>query len=486
MAQPRRVILYELNEVPWAVIDSYVASRPHSNLASILTKSQSFTTMIDDPTPLQPWRTWPTVHTSQLATDHKSFDLAQDPKTFHGATLWDVAEAAGLGVGLFGVMQSWPARKPKNGGFWVPDSFANDAGCYPETINRFQHFNLSATKENHFSPNADFRPSDLARVAANLLRLGIQPSSAYRLAQGLLREAHEGRHKAGRPIMQVLPCFDIYWRLQRRYRPELSIFFTNHVAAMMHRYWGDGMAGYQDVTPDYTPDPIFATLITAAMDAADEQFGRIRRYVDRHPQTGLVIASSMGQGPIAASMTDVQLVLSEPERLFRALRLGTVGHGSAMYPRQSLLLPDESSVEGVTEALASLHSAGGRSVFTAFRATGRSLQFEFLLDPEVLTGDESLTFTPIGGSESKAPLAELGIALRQRLGGANTGHHIPEGIALLYGSGVATDPGRTLVDVLDLTPSILVNLLGIDPAPTMKGHPSLFADGTVAPAPLAS
>ena len=45
---------------------------------------------------------------------------------------------------------------------------------------------------------------------------------------------------------------------------------------------------------------------------------------------------------------------------------------------------------------------------------------------------------------------------------------------LAYGSGVTPDPSCKEVDVLDVAPSLLANVLGVEPGPTMLGIPSLF------------
>ena len=78
-------------------------------------------------------------------------------------------------------------------------------------------------------------------------------------------------------------------------------------------------------------------------------------------------------------------------------------------------------------------------------------------------------------SELVATPAELGLAARQILGGGNTAYHTAEGILLAYGAGISPDPSRKKVDVLDVSPSLLANVLNVQPAPTMRGIPSLFA-----------
>ena len=93
----------------------------------------------------------------------------------------------------------------------------------------------------------------MARVGLDLVRSGISSGSVLQLLKQLGLEQTDPRQKAARPIMQVLPCFDLYWRLHRRVRPELSIFFTNHVATVMHRYWGDAMAATSQSIPTTSP-----------------------------------------------------------------------------------------------------------------------------------------------------------------------------------------------------------------------------------------
>jgi len=84
-------------------------------------------------------------------------------------------------------------------------------------------------------------------------------------------------------------------------------------------------------------------------------------------------------------------------------------------------------------------------------------------------------FRPTGAeSDVTSTPADLGFIVRSRVGGDNTAYHIPEGIMLAYGAGVTRDPSRKEVDVLDVAPSLLANALGVEPAASMQGLPSLF------------
>ena len=480
MHRPHRdVILYELNEVPWDVIDLYVDKRPGSHLAALLGEGQSLTTVHEDREEhqgLQPWRTWPTLHTSTY--NHNSFDLGQDPTTFRGEPLWDVAENAGLSVGLFGPMQSWPARRFRHGGFYIPDTFSRDATTFPASLESFQTFNLAMTGENGFSPNAILKPRTLAGTAVDLVRDGLTPRSIATLGSHLVKERIDPRYKAFRSAMQAPLGFDLYWKLHRAHNPRLSLFFTNHVAGMMHRFWGDGMPGYTEQYA-YTSDEVYGSFIVAAMDIADRQLGRIRRYLAKNPNAMLVISASMGQGPVdVPDLGDHLHIIDDYTTFARALGLNPIGPGLAMYPMLSLVFDSESDAAAAAAPLASVCIEGKGPLFARLRVEGTTVTFG--IDYTLGCAESTVVrFHPAGAPDGEAgdvvaSPERLGIARRPRVGGINTGYHIPEGILIAAGAGVTVDPSRKEVDVLDVAPSLLANTLGVEPGPSMQGIPSLF------------
>lgn len=470
----RSVILYELNEVPWRVVDLYTAERPGSNLSALVASGLSLTTENHDPVPLQPWRTWPTFHTSMYTEDHNSFDLGQDPSTFRGTPLWDAVEAAGLPVGLFGPLQSWPSRVFAHGGFFVPDTFSRTPETFPDDLRRFQQFNITMTRDNTFSSDADPGGLEMVSTGLDLLRRGLTLSSVLTLGSQLVKERRDRRYRGRRSIMQVLPSFDLYWRLHLRTQPRLSIFFTNHVAGMMHRYWGDWFAEYAE-SENYTPDPVFRRFVRTAMDVSDRQLGRIKKYVDANPGTVLVVAASMGQGPIPYRHLGQTFVLDAPDRLMKELALGTVDVGLAMYPRISLAFGSEDEARASIAPLRSVEGEACGPVFRKLNVNGRTVSFEINFDEIGAGAEEQVSFVPARGAHRTATPEALGLALRARTGGGNTAYHIPEGMLLAYGEGMPASGDRAPVDILDVTPSLLANVLGIEPAPTMRGKARLFA-----------
>ncbi len=468
----RTVILYELNEVPWEIMDLYVDARPSSNVAALLDEGLCLTTIDDDPVPLQPWRTWPTFHRSAFTSEHGSLDLGQDPATFNGTDLWEVADAAGCRVGVFGALQSWPPRPGRNGGFFVPDTFAGSPDTYPRSLSRFQRFNLRMTAENSFASDQRLAVGDLAAVGIDLVRLGLSPWSTAKLVAHLGRERLDARYKARRPIMQVLPSFDLFWRLHKRTTPELSVFFTNHVAAMMHRYWGDGVPRYA-TEQDYRPDEVYRGFLLAAMDLFDHQLGVMRGWTDRHPGCVLIVASSMGQGPIPYAEMNETYVLEDTSRLLRALGLGGAEPGLAMYPRICLKFDDQAHAEAAMGPIASVRARTG-PMFNDLRLHGATVSFEIDYQFGVQSLSREVAWAPREGSPTSGTVEDLGITTRTRPGGGNTAYHVPEGILVAVGSSIRADPARAEVSILDAAPSIL-DLLDVGAAPSMRGTPSMFA-----------
>src|ERR1700686_2642877 len=65
---PNKIIFFELNEVPWRIVEYFRQWRPQSSLAKMLRESRTYETLAED-TSLSPWITWPTVHRG--VTDEK-------------------------------------------------------------------------------------------------------------------------------------------------------------------------------------------------------------------------------------------------------------------------------------------------------------------------------------------------------------------------------------------------------------------------------
>lgn len=454
------VVLYELNEVPWLVLDRYVADNPTSAFSRLLSEGRCETT-VNEESDLQPWRSWPTVHTGLPSHEHCALRLGEDPSVFRGERIWETAEQAGLKIGVFGALQSWPPHEPRHGGFYVPDAFSQTADTFPRRLMRFQRFNLALTKENAFSSATPLRLRDVTGAGLDMLVNGLTPASMGQLAAHLVRERRDPRYRAGRSMFQVIPSFDLYWRLHRRTRPDLSIFFTNHVAGMMHRFWGDLFEDYPG-TYDYSRDPIHSRFITEAMDMVDKQLHRIMQWVTGKADRALVVAASMGQGPIPYRHIGETLVLRDISKFCSYLKLPPCAPGVAMHPLYALTFADQQSAQQASDVLRFV-TVQGIQPFRLVERHGASVTFALVYNDDQGTAQmliDRVRAAAPGDGGNTVELDQLGIAVEERLGGGNTAYHTPYGPFITFGRNVTPNGERTEFPAVDARDRIL-SLLGV-------------------------
>ncbi len=314
-------------------------------------------------------------------------------------------------------------------------------------------------------------PRTVAVAGVDLVRLGLTARSAVGLGKHLVREKRDRRYKARRSSMQALPTFDMFAKLVRQHRPDLSTFFTNHVASSMHRYWGDAFEDYA-LKNDYQPDPVFATFVDSAMKIFDGHLARLLKFQQQFPGLVVVVASSMGQAPIDYREIRETFMLEDLNQLAAALGLSNADPGLAMYPRSSIQFASPAAAAAGAERLGTVCNSRG-NLFRGVRIAGPTVSFVIQHVPEQDQVERIVRYIDANGAEVSADIGQLGVVARQRLGGGNTAHHIPEGIFIATGPGISRDPSRLETSVLDAAPSIL-DLIGVAPGASMQGDPSIF------------
>ena len=143
-----------------------------------------------------------------------------------------------------------------------------------------------------------------------------------------------------------------------------------------------------------------------------------------------------------------------------------------MYPMASLALLDGQHAQEVAKTIGSVTVQDGSPLFRDLTVSGRTVQFGIALELDVVANGDNARLVPMGTSTPMTvPMATLGVNVRERLGGSNTAQHVPEGIGIAYGRGVRPDQRRERVDLLDVAPSILTNLLGVSSPPPCRAAP---------------
>src|SRR6516165_8432903 len=146
MLNGKRLIVYELNEVPIKIFNWFVQRNSNgSNVASLMRNGRIINTITEDSGHLSPWITWPTMHRGVTNANHGIFDFGQNLKFINQdyPPIWEFLAKGGLRVGMFGSLHTYPLPSDlDNYAFYVPDTFAAGPECFPDKFTAFQEFNL--------------------------------------------------------------------------------------------------------------------------------------------------------------------------------------------------------------------------------------------------------------------------------------------------------------------------------------------------------
>jgi hypothetical protein len=472
----RKIVLFEINEVPYRVLDDYCKRHPSSALARQLPLCAQYESWSDDEIELSPWITWPTLHRGVTFARHGIQHFGQDLRAVDERypPVWKLLVDAGLRVGVFGSLHSAPM--PQDGeryAFYMPDTFAATAEAHPAPLSAFQDFNLSMARASARTVSKDVQWGAGLRLLPQLPSLGIRPGTLVDVAGQLASERRRPWLRVRRRTYQSVLGFDVFMKQIATTLPDFATFFTNHVASSMHRYWAAAFPG-DYATMDYDDEwrSRWRDEIDFAMGKLDAMFERLVRFVDAHPEYLLLTASSMGQAATETKVFSTHLFMADLDRF-----MGRLGLVPGDYERRPAMEPD------VNVMVAPAKVDGFRARLETLLVDEQPFGFRekdggfFNL---VVAGTNLHTkppFAVLGGE--RVSYEELGLAnmeLEDEAGGC--AYHVPEGVLLAYDPARRRgEPERRRVRTTELAPFLLSHL-GVPVPPYMDPRTAL--DGAAA------
>lgn len=462
----KRVVFYELNEVPWKVFDHFAAVMPAGPLGELRRRARGYTTWSPDGGHLSPWITWPTVHRGVADEAHRitdfGVDLAHVDRDF--PPIWDLLSRRGVRVGVFGSLHSHPLPdNVEDYAFYVPDTFAAGPECFPAKFEAFQAFNLRMTGLNARTVTGAVALRDAARFVAAAPGLGLRGRTVASLAHQLARERVRPERLVRRRTSQVQLAFDFYLRALADSEPDISFFFTNHVASSMHRYWP---ALFPEDDPEARYDGrwrrTWGDEIPFTMREASRQLGALMRYVERRPDTVLVVATSMGQAAVPGrARVDREIVLRDAAAFMTALGLAPAEWAKrpAMVPQYNFWVSPAAKAR-LLSALARLRINGEPIAATDLGGDIVKLEYTHPNQDAV-----RVTVDGVG-----APAERFGLANVEVPDGAGSNaYHVPNGMLLVYDPRARAPSGpRDELPTTAVAPALLTNF-GLAPPSYMRG-----------------
>lgn len=466
------IVVYELNEVPRRLFDFYADAFPSSAFAQLRRHSNLFQTLTADVGSLSPWITWPTMHRGVSNVDHEISELGQTLTEVNAEfpNVYNMLAQNGVTVGVFGCLQSYPLPENlDNFCFYVPDTFAAGDECFPENLSNFQSFNLSMVRASGRNVSGGIAVKNASQFLKHSINLGLQPKTFLKLSNQLIAERFNKDRVVRRRTSQAEIAFDLYFRQLQNTRPDISFFFTNHVASSMHRFW-------PTIFPqDYEKGKFetgwlkqWAEEIPHAVKVADFQLQKIINYCHQN-SAELIVCSSMGQDAVHnVEPLSSQVLITNVRKLMTYIGLSPNNYQTklAMAPRV-VITPLNDACEQALERLKRINING--SSISIHRTPAGDVRLETSLanqtSIEIFDGNKVVSPRNIGIEN---------VDLQDASG--SYAYHIPEGILVHYNplksykNNIKND--WRLIGALDFAPSLL-NKFGVQP-PSYMTKENLF------------
>ena len=452
----RKIIFFELNEVPWRIIDYYTQKYPDSALAQKLPQCDQYETHAVDSV-LSPWITWATLHRGVAATHHQIHHFNQNLNRINQQfpPICQILSSNGIRTGVFGSLHSYPLPDNLNNySFYVPDSFATNSECFPEYLSIFQEFNLSMARNSSRNVSTKVPVEATLKLLTHLPKLGLRIPTLIDTAKQLLTEQLKPYRKNRRRTYQAVLAFDLFLKQLKTTKPDFATFFTNHVASSMHRYWAALFPqDYQNFGYNGEWVSRYNNEIDFAMGKFEQFFTQLVRFVDNHPEYTLWIASSMGQSATTAWMVKTQLNLTHPKKFMSALGIPDDAwyQTPAMFPEFGIVITEQ-WVEEFLNQLSQL-SIEGRLIKFAQKEDGLFAVFF----GQVNLSQKKVTNALLKGRS--IPLEQLGLENISIEDETNTNaYHVNSGSLIIYDSqDTKHKESREQISCLEIAPMLLQN-----------------------------
>lgn len=463
----KKAIVIEINEVPLKLLNHYKSINPKSNIALLLEKSLVLQTEAKDVEEdfLYPSQTWASINTGAAYDSHK-IHWYNDPKPDAYPLYWKTIAENGLSVGLVNTLHSSPADSyidHSNYKFVIPDCFAINNLTKPEVYQDFQALNTSATSENGRRTTMNFPRQKAVSTLVKSPVLGIK-SKTLLDAAGLVAKIKTGRtNKERLRNLQFTLLADIFFKQLKTHDVDLAIFFTNHIAANMHRYWyGLFPEEYDLKLYDREWIDKYSSEIMVSLDLFDNFLGDLINYCKREERT-LILLSSMGQAA-NEKLTETPeyfYKLKDIDKLLARLCPGKKYEyqvDSAMIPQYSLNFTSEAEA-GECFAIIKETKEYLKNIWLEVDLNHNVITISTRLDDncdEFFIKDESYSYDDLGYQQL---LIEAHHSAR----------HSPEGILIVYNS-ETSQADRDTVNYLEYVPAMF-EFFGLETADYMVSEP---------------
>jgi hypothetical protein len=490
MKRELSVVFLEVNEADQHFLDRYLAEdklptfrRMHDGGALVTTTIPGWTAQGDRSfREIMPWVIWPTLYTGIEARQHGILAFGQDTKRIRDKCVWDVLDRHGISIGVFGSLLSYPPRTHGHAKFYVPESLADDAQCFPEYLQPLQEFLLLGTR--NYSENIWKQSLRGLKLLAQSLRCGVTWASFFKVLTQIHREILLGAwHEPQRALLHSCIMKDAFMSLYRTHRPRYASIHMNHVAYMQHRYWRAAEpkkfpSALSETDARFFQSPQQRDLyekkhehrILQAYQYTDALLFDVLNMVADN--TIVLVGTGLGQMPInpVTEIHNPVVRLMREYEFFDALGLCNYRVLHQMNPDLTVTFANDEAARQAQDLLVGLYVHEGTSLFHIDRCH-HQLSLEFVMPRGLFGKMEGVVIRHRERSEIQFPFARH--VSQHPTNDQSTAQHRDRGWLLAYCKGRQVGVHKNEVSVTEIAPAIL-NLFGIAPQPWHQADGKLF------------
>ena len=443
-----KLVVVEANEVPLKVFRRFADRNRFSNIAKLLADSSVITTEADD-VPIEflyPSQTWASFNTGVSYAKHR-INWYNDPKPTEYPLYYKILADNGRSVGLVNSLHTAPSEEGMANSqikFLIPDIYAKNSLVKPLKYSAFQKFNQELSNKNRRVSSLRLGLREI-QMGIRLPSLGVRLGTLLNTAKLLGQVATKRVTKERLRNIQFMLTADMFVKLLKQNEVDLAVFFTNHIAGNMHRYW------YASFPDEYSGDAYYEDKwierhlreIQHAVFLFDSFIGKMMKFC-RSTGRVLIIVSSMGQyaNPKLDVTKDVCYVIEDLPQFVEAFGVQRDKYDPqlAMYPQYTLKFKN---AQDATSAF--------RTFQTFQKEPPAGIKIYPDLNDKILTLSVHIakdTFEVLGKMKT---ISELGVKA-ESISDHHSGKHHPDGTLIINPRGSTTKERATY---LEFAPAIL-------------------------------
>jgi hypothetical protein len=438
-----KMLVYGVDGATFAVMDPHAQTLPHFTAL----KEEGTRAVLTSMEPMFSPLLWTTIASGRKPDEHGIRGFHVQSKDCKVARFWDIAENAGMGLGLYKWLVDYPPRKVN--GFWVPSWLAPAPETWPPELSVVKELELSKRLRRKQVAQTHSTPALVLGLVKAGVRLGTLMDAALWSVEERILKPKPARANTKMQLLRGRIDRDVFVRQVYLHQPRLATFTYYATDGLAHLYWDSYEAGGQE--------------LLSAYQQADAILGNLQKLLG--PEARLVVVSDHGfkrmdgsglAGQFAPTTQRLQTRLGE---VVGKVDVTKVGH------KLTVGFADKEAREKGEVWLLDLKDSAGNPAYTVASLPDTELALALTLADEQITG-ERLAKDTIGGE----PLSNY-----VKLTDSYTGTHREDGILYLWGEGVPQGQQLEPVGLLNAAPTILA-AAGLPAAVNMPGKAVVFQE----------